>query len=576
MTHEFAIVGSAPAACARLAAYFGISRIEQGAASAPADTAALDPKLQARELRERLENALVGSRGPLIAVYSTPWHYLHHAMNHGAETYRDLVADGMRILASWKAYHAALLSFCRQQPAKAVLINGDKPVDINALSRAIATQFGVPHNAHGNGDERDESTASASVGGALIGIVEAIAPDCIDLYYELEACAELLGREPEFSVDGFLQRREAVLEILALLAERTRLRRAMDRLQGEVETTQTAFGDSERARIAAQALAEERLQHIDELRRETTAAHNRNAQLEQEIRASNFETEALLKQLHETQERLEQQYSQNALLDDRLQRLSVSYDASVRGGATLEAQLKTAQAEREAMREKLGAGQSRIATLESRVHAEEGEREGYRTQLEDYRSQLERIQGELGGRVDSAQREAERYLLQLQQVQEELEHYFELCQTQSSAIERIKQERERSLLWRIFGRHRAPENKKLKAPGRPGPTVNFVKFFANRKKMRTLAWQVRRVRESGMFDETWYVQRYPDVAAAGHDPIAHYLQFGAKEMRNPSPRFDTSWYLNHYPDVAKEGMNPLLHYIKFGQKEGRQTMRTIA
>lgn len=50
------------------------------------------------------------------------------------------------------------------------------------------------------------------------------------------------------------------------------------------------------------------------------------------------------------------------------------------------------------------------------------------------------------------------------------------------------------------------------------------------------------IRASGLFDEAWYLQRYPDVAAAGMDPVEHYCRHGAAEGRNPSGLFDTVYY----------------------------------
>jgi len=58
---------------------------------------------------------------------------------------------------------------------------------------------------------------------------------------------------------------------------------------------------------------------------------------------------------------------------------------------------------------------------------------------------------------------------------------------------------------------------------------------------------------SGMFDAAWYLERHPDVSAAGIDPIKHYLRTGAAEGRDPNPDFDTRWYLAQNPDVAAAG-----------------------
>jgi hypothetical protein len=72
-----------------------------------------------------------------------------------------------------------------------------------------------------------------------------------------------------------------------------------------------------------------------------------------------------------------------------------------------------------------------------------------------------------------------------------------------------------------------------------------------------------------LFDPSWYLHTYPDVAKAGANPLRHYLEFGAAEGRDPSPFFCTRWYLETYPDVAKAGANPLRHYLEFGAAEGR-------
>ena len=74
---------------------------------------------------------------------------------------------------------------------------------------------------------------------------------------------------------------------------------------------------------------------------------------------------------------------------------------------------------------------------------------------------------------------------------------------------------------------------------------------------------------SQFFDAGWYLARYPDVAAAGLDPLTHFLRFGVAEGRDPGPLFDFKWYLAKNPDVAAAGMVPLVHYFQIGAAEGR-------
>ena len=74
---------------------------------------------------------------------------------------------------------------------------------------------------------------------------------------------------------------------------------------------------------------------------------------------------------------------------------------------------------------------------------------------------------------------------------------------------------------------------------------------------------------SEYFNVKWYLETYQDVAEAGLHPVEHYLLYGAKEGRLPSPNFDGDWYLSRYPDVAESGVNPLVHFEMYGRAEGR-------
>jgi hypothetical protein len=64
---------------------------------------------------------------------------------------------------------------------------------------------------------------------------------------------------------------------------------------------------------------------------------------------------------------------------------------------------------------------------------------------------------------------------------------------------------------------------------------------------------------SGLFDTAWYLAQNPDVAAAGLNPLSHYVAHGAQEGRQPHPLFAPAWYLGQHPDVAAAELNPLLY-----------------
>src|SRR5262245_49516325 len=82
----------------------------------------------------------------------------------------------------------------------------------------------------------------------------------------------------------------------------------------------------------------------------------------------------------------------------------------------------------------------------------------------------------------------------------------------------------------------------------------------------------RAIARSGLFDRNWYLVNNPDVAQSGLDPIKHYVRYGAREGRDPSPSFSTQGYVSNYLDVARAGINPLEHFILRGAQEGRIAM----
>ncbi|MFN3585480.1 hypothetical protein [Phenylobacterium sp.] len=71
------------------------------------------------------------------------------------------------------------------------------------------------------------------------------------------------------------------------------------------------------------------------------------------------------------------------------------------------------------------------------------------------------------------------------------------------------------------------------------------------------------------FDAAYYLAAHPDIAAAGTDPLQHFLVAGWKEGRDPNPRFSIRDYLETYPDIAQAGINPFVHYLMAGRAEGR-------
>lgn len=68
---------------------------------------------------------------------------------------------------------------------------------------------------------------------------------------------------------------------------------------------------------------------------------------------------------------------------------------------------------------------------------------------------------------------------------------------------------------------------------------------------------------SAHFDAAFYLERYPDVRAAGLKPLRHYVEHGAQEGRKPNRLFDPAFYVAGCPAAvrAEAAQNPLLHFL---------------
>lgn len=98
----------------------------------------------------------------------------------------------------------------------------------------------------------------------------------------------------------------------------------------------------------------------------------------------------------------------------------------------------------------------------------------------------------------------------------------------------------------------------------------IMKIENKLRKQSKLDGEVAMVLASGLFDIDWYLETYPDVKKSEMNPALHYIKYGWKESRQPSPYFDGVWYIQRYKDVAAKHVNPLVHYLTFGIDEGRQ------
>jgi GT2 family glycosyltransferase len=97
--------------------------------------------------------------------------------------------------------------------------------------------------------------------------------------------------------------------------------------------------------------------------------------------------------------------------------------------------------------------------------------------------------------------------------------------------------------------------------------VNRFNFF----KTILRKWKFIRyyflVKNSGLFDEKYYLETNPDVRETGISAFKHYLLFGGFEGRRPSIKFDSALYLEIHQINKDHGVNPLIHYLKYRKKK---------
>jgi len=119
--------------------------------------------------------------------------------------------------------------------------------------------------------------------------------------------------------------------------------------------------------------------------------------------------------------------------------------------------------------------------------------------------------------------------------------------------------------YREEGRNEGRSTKTLEVAPKPEAVAEPIPVKSKRRPKRN---DDRDLLETA-FEAKYYLAANPDVAAAGVDPLDHFMTSGWREGRNPSLWFSVANYLEFYPDVAEAGINPFLHYLMAGKAEGR-------
>lgn len=286
---------------------------------------------------------------------------------------------------------------------------------------------------------------------------------------------------------------------------------------------------------AAEALAASLAAHADTLRRDHEAVRHEHGALRQDHEGLRHEQQALR---HE-HEALAQAFG---AAQAETERLEVERRQALEHAAVLEAERRqgleraaTLEAERREARE-AEAESRRVVEREAAVQAERRQAFEREAAIKAERRQALEREAVLGAEIRALRESQERQEQRLRAAEDVVTRLRGELQ-----VAEHRREREAGRWWR---RNAAPSGPEARAE------------IALR---------------SGLFDPDWYRRRYLGSEPPGTSAIEHFVTVGSALNHSPGPLFDAAAYRAAYPDVAAAGAEPLFHYLAFGREEGRQS-----
>ena len=85
----------------------------------------------------------------------------------------------------------------------------------------------------------------------------------------------------------------------------------------------------------------------------------------------------------------------------------------------------------------------------------------------------------------------------------------------------------------------------------------------------------REIEDSGFINDIAYVKSRPSRDHSENKPALDYVLFGCYDGIPPSENFDDTYYIENYPDIANGETIPLYHFIKHGKNEKRIGRGTV-
>jgi glycosyltransferase involved in cell wall biosynthesis len=210
------------------------------------------------------------------------------------------------------------------------------------------------------------------------------------------------------------------------------------------------------------------------------------------------------------------------------------------------------RSERREFRERLASRESTIHDLEAKQARLNVKRRRMKATLLSRERELNNLQAELGRQrtaVTKLQQDVARWFRLVVRLRES--RTYRLTAPLRASVALARDLAKRANFWR------------------PLPAEATPMLASLRRSTRSRA---RAIRRSGLFDDKFYMQRYPSVVEAGRAALMHFVISGARKGWQPHPLFDPQWYVEQ-AGAKKAGSNPLLHYLEHGVKKRRSPNR---
>ena len=78
------------------------------------------------------------------------------------------------------------------------------------------------------------------------------------------------------------------------------------------------------------------------------------------------------------------------------------------------------------------------------------------------------------------------------------------------------------------------------------PAIYILHKTSNKKDAMEIINGYRAIRKNNLFDDEFYLNKYPKVKTSEMDPLLHYIFFGFREGKKPNKDFDGIFYKHHY------------------------------